>query len=144
MTGPTWKLEFPYKRSVGPVIGGFLTGLRERRVLGAPTADGRVLVPPLEYDPETGEDTGELGEVGQSGVVERATWVENPLPNAPFEGPFAYALVKLDGADTAMLHLLDAGSPAAIQPGMRVKIRWRAETAGHITDIECFEPETSS
>jgi uncharacterized OB-fold protein len=143
MTAPTWKLEFPYKRSVGPVIGGFLTGLRERRVLGAPTADGRVLVPPLEYDPETGEDTGELLEVGQVGVVERATWVEQPLPNAPFDGPVAYALVKLDGADTAMLHLLDAGSRDAVQPGMRVKIRWRAETTGHITDIECFGPETT-
>jgi uncharacterized OB-fold protein len=141
MTAPTWKLEFPYKRSVGPVIGGFLTGLRERRVLGAPTADGRVLVPPLEYDPETGEDTGELREVGQGGVVEGATWVEHPLPNAPFDGPFAYALVKLDGADTALLHVLDAGSRDAVRPGMRVKIRWRAETTGHITDIECFEPE---
>lgn len=143
MTSPTWKLEFPYKRSVGPVIGGFLAGLRERRVLGASTPDGRVLVPPLEYDPETGDDTGELREVGQTGVVEHATWVAQPLENAPLEGPFAYALVKLDGADTAMLHLLDAKSPDAVHPGMRVKIRWRAETTGHITDIECFEPEPS-
>ena len=51
----TWKLEFPYRRSVGPVIGAFLTGLRERRVVGVRTAGGRVLVPPFEYDPETGE-----------------------------------------------------------------------------------------
>jgi uncharacterized OB-fold protein len=143
MTAPTWKLEFPYKRSVGPVIGAFLAGLQDRRVLGAPTADGRILVPPLEYDPETGESTGELREVGQAGVVEHATWVDEPLANAPVEGPFAYALVKLDGADTAMLHLLDAGSRDAVRPGMRVKVRWRAETTGHITDIECFEPERS-
>jgi hypothetical protein len=140
MTDATWTLEFPYKRSVGPVIGGFLTGLRDRRVLGSPTASGRVIVPPLEYDPDTGEDTGELREVGQAGVVEHATWVAEPLTNAPFDGPVAYALVKLDGADTAMLHLLAAGSPDALRPGMRVKIRWRAETTGHITDIECFEP----
>ena len=35
----TWNLEFPYRRSVGPVIGEFLGGLRDRRVLGV--AHGR-------------------------------------------------------------------------------------------------------
>jgi uncharacterized OB-fold protein len=144
VTSATWKLEFPYKRSVGPVIGGFLTGLRERRVLGAATSAGRVLVPPLEYDPETGEPTGQLREVGQSGVVEHATWVDDPLSCAPFDRPFAYALVRLDGADTAMLHALDVPEREAARAGMRVKIRWRAETTGHLTDIECFEPEDAS
>jgi uncharacterized OB-fold protein len=143
MAEATWKLEFPYRRSVGPVIGGFLAGLRDRTVLGAPTESGRVLVPPLEYDPDTGDATGELQEVGQAGVVEGFAWVTQPHSNAPLDRPFAYALVRLDGADTAMLHALDAGSPDAIEPGMRVRIRWRAETTGHITDIECFEPETA-
>ena len=50
----TWTLEFPYRRSVGPVIGAFLTGLRDHKVVGVRTAGGRVLVPPFEYDPETG------------------------------------------------------------------------------------------
>ena len=30
-------LEFPYKRSLGPVIGAFMTGLRDGRILGART-----------------------------------------------------------------------------------------------------------
>ena len=60
-----FKLEFPYKRSLGPVIGSFLAGLKEQRLLGARTTSGHVLVPPLEYDPETGESTeAELVEVG--------------------------------------------------------------------------------
>src|SRR2546422_529915 len=33
-------LEYPYTRSVGPVIGRFLTGLRERRVEGVPLSAG--------------------------------------------------------------------------------------------------------
>ena len=52
-----FKLAFPYKRSLGPTIGGFLAGLKQQRLLGARTAAGRVLVPPLEYDPESGEST---------------------------------------------------------------------------------------
>jgi len=47
-------LEFPYSRTLGPVIGAFLNGLREQRIVGIRTAKGRVLVPPLEYDPEDG------------------------------------------------------------------------------------------
>ncbi len=137
----TWTLEFPYRRSVGPVVGEFLTGLRDRKVLGARTADGRVLVPPLEYDPDTGEATNELVEVGSSGTVEGHTWLPEPRAKAPLDEPFAWALVRLDGADTTILHALDGGSPDKVQQGMRVRIRWRDETKGHITDIECFEPE---
>ena len=36
-----------------PVIGRFLTGLRDGRILAVRLADGRVLVPPTEYDPAT-------------------------------------------------------------------------------------------
>ena len=142
---PTWKLEFPYRRSVGPVIGAFLAGLRDKRVLGVRTASGKVLVPPFEYDPDSGEATGETCEVGQTGTLERFAWAPAPSRNAPLDRPFAWAMVKLDGADTSLLHVLDVPSPDGLQAGMRVRVRWREETTGHLTDIECFEPgETST
>ena len=136
----TWKLEFPYRRSVGPVIGAFLTALRDKRVIGVRAPDGRVLVPPFEYDPETGEALTELVDVGSEGVVERAAWVTEPLRTHPLDRPFAWALVKLDGADTALLHAFDCGSADRAQPGTRVRVRWATETEGHIKDIACFEP----
>jgi uncharacterized OB-fold protein len=134
-------LEYPYKRSVGPVIGRFLAGLRDGRIEGARTPSGKVLVPPAEYDPETGEATGELVEVGASGEVTTWAWVAAPRPKHPLDRPFAWALVKLDGADTSLLHAVDAGEESAMKTGMRVRVRWRDERAGHITDIACFEPE---
>jgi uncharacterized OB-fold protein len=136
----TWKLEFPYRRSVGPVIGAFLTALRDKRVIGVRAPDGRVLVPPFEYDPETGEALTELVDVASEGVVERAAWVTEPLRTHPLDRPFAWALVKLDGADTSLLHAFDCGSAARAQPGTRVRVRWASETEGHIKDIACFEP----
>jgi uncharacterized OB-fold protein len=135
----TWKLEFPYRRSVGPVIGAFLTALRDRHVVGVRTANGRVLVPPFEYDPETGDALSDMVEVGSAGVVEHAAWVTEPLRTHPLDRPFAWALVKLDGADTPMLHALDCGSADAARAGARVRIRWADETEGHIRDIACFE-----
>ena len=143
-------LEYPYSRSVGPVIGAFLTGLRDGRILGATSraADGSptVIVPPTEYDPVTGADVGDLVEVGQSGVVTTWSWAQTPTDGQPLDRPFAWALVKLDGADTAMLHAVDAGSPGAMSSGMRVSARWRpaSERRGALQDIECFVPEGGS
>jgi uncharacterized OB-fold protein len=136
----SWTLEFPYRRSLGPVVGAFFTGLRDGKVVGTKTAGGRVLVPPLEYDPETGEAVQDgFVDVADVGTVEHAAWVAEPLRKHPLQTPFAWVLVKLDGADTALLHALDAPHDVAVK-GARVKIRWRAERQGHITDIECFEP----
>ena len=135
----TWKLEFPYRRSVGPVIGAFLTGLRDRKVVGVRTTGGHVLVPPFEYDPDTGDEVAELVEVGTEGVVVHAAWVVEPLRTHPLDRPFAWAMVRLDGADTPLLHALDCGSADRAAPGTRVRIRWRDETVGHLSDIECFE-----
>ena len=100
-----------------------------------------MLVPPLEYDPETGDENGDWVEVGQSGVVKGWTWVENPGPKQPLDHGFAWALIQLDGADSSMLHALDAGAIDRVSTGMRVRVRWAEETKGHISDIACFEPE---
>jgi hypothetical protein len=134
-------LEYTYTRSVGPVIGRFLGALQERRLVGVRTASGRVLFPPQEYDPETGDPVDEFAEVGPAGTVVTWAWVGEPRPKHPLQRPFAWALIRPDGADTAMLHAVDAGDESRMSTGMRVRVRWRDETAGEIQDIACFEPE---
>jgi uncharacterized OB-fold protein len=133
-------LEYPFSRTVGPVQSAFLTGLREGLVLGVRTSDGRVLCPPVEYDPVTSDELTELVELGDTGTVTTWSWEPSPRPNQPLHHPFAWALVRLDGADTSLLHAVDAGSPERIATGSRVRIRWDAERVGAITDIACFEP----
>ncbi|MFD9261200.1 Zn-ribbon domain-containing OB-fold protein [Streptomyces sp. NPDC059538] len=133
-------VEFPFTRSLGPVQSAFLSGLREGVVLGVKTSDGKVMVPPVEYDPVTAEEIRELVEVGATGTVTTWAWNDRPRPQQPLDTPFAWVLVKLDGADTALLHALDAPGPDAVRTGMRVRVRWAAERTGAITDIACFEP----
>src|ERR1700683_5024872 len=86
-------IEYTYTRSVGPVIGAFFTGLRDGKILGATTAGGTVVVTPTE-------DVGERAEVGQSGVVTTWAWAQRPLKGQPLDRPFAWALIRLDGAGT--------------------------------------------
>ncbi len=133
------KVEFDYTRSLGPVLSTFMTGLRDRTIFGSRTGDGRVLVPPVEYDPVTHEPSVDLVEVGQTGTVQTWTWVSSPVRDQPLDHPFAFALVLLDGADTPILHAVDAGSPDAMSTGMRVRVRWAEHRLGHIRDF-LFEP----
>jgi uncharacterized OB-fold protein len=134
-------LEFPYRRSLGPVIGAFMTALAEQRILGARTASGAVLVPPLEHDPTTGAPVADdLVEVGPGGEVTSWAWVSHPSPRHPLDHPFAFALIKLDGASTALVHAVDAGDIAKMRTGMRVAPRWAAEPKCAVTDIEAFVP----
>lgn len=133
-------VAFDYTRSTGPVVGRFLSGLRDGVVVGGRTSTGQVVVPPLEFDPVTHEATTDFVEVSSVGTVTSWTWVPEPVKDQPFDRPFAFALVTLDGADVPLLHALDVSSPDEVGTGMRVRVRWAAERVGHINDIACFEP----
>lgn len=133
-------LEYAYKRSLGPVLSEFFTGLRDGRLLGARTATGRVLVPPTEYDPLTGEDIAGLEAVAEEGTLTSYTWVDNPSQHHPVDRPFAFGLIRLDGCDTDLLHVILADR-ADLQTGVRVRASWRpaAHRAGAMSDIAGFE-----
>jgi len=132
-------VEFPYTRSLGPVLSRFMTGLAAGRIVGGVLADGRVAVPPPEFDPTTLAPVTEFRDVAGSGEVVTWSWVDEPLPGQPLDRPFAWALIRLDGADTPLLHAVAADSAAAMSTGMRVRARWGEERAGAITDL-VFEP----
>ena len=130
-------LEFPYTRSVGPVIGAYLDGLEAGRLLASRAGD-RTLSPPLEYDPATGASVEpELVEVGPEGVVTSWTWVDAPNPNHPLDRPFAFALIQLDGADTAMVHVVDG-------PARRHQHRRAGPARGGATSAPATSPTSSA
>ncbi|MEV0034081.1 OB-fold domain-containing protein [Nocardia sp. NPDC050793] len=136
-----YEIEFPFERTVGPVVGTFLAGLRERRLFGARTERGTVICPPPEFDPVTGRELGELVELAPVGAVESWTWVRG-RPGDPIDGDFAWALIAIDGAEGTFFHALDAcGDPARIRRGLRVRARWADERHGTLSDLRCFEPE---
>jgi uncharacterized protein len=136
------RVSFDYTRSTGPVLGRFLTGLRDGQVLAGTLADGQSAVPPPEFDPTTHKAVEEFVEVSTTGTVVTWSWVPEPVEGQPLDRPFAWALVLLDGAETPLLHALDVASPDDVHTGQRVQVRWADERVGAITDIACFEPAT--
>ena len=133
-------LEYTFKRSLGPVLSRFFTALRDRTLLGVRAADGRVLFPPSEYDPTTGEALEELVELSPEGTVTSWTWIDEPREKHPVDRPFAFALVRLDGADTPFLTVVEAPAREAMATGMRVTARFRDTRGQGIRDIAGFVP----
>jgi uncharacterized OB-fold protein len=137
------KVEFDYTRSLGPVLSRFMSALAQHQILGGVLSDGRVVVPPPEYDPVTHAPVDDLVPVADSGVVQTWSWVPEPVADQPLDRPFAFAHVLLDGADAPLLHAVAVDSPDAIETGMRVKARWADDTTGTIRDILWFEPTSA-
>lgn len=132
-------VEYGFNRTTGPVIGAFLTALRDKRVLGIRDTQGRVVCPPVEYDPDNGQPLTEMVEVGTEGTVTSWSWVSQAREGQRLGRPHALALIRLEGADTSMLHVVDAAGPEALSTGARVRVRWSDERQGLMDDIECFE-----
>ena len=136
-------LEYPYTRTTGPFVGPFLTALRDGKLIGN-QINGRTFCPPFEYDPDTGAAApAEFVEVGPGGTVVGWTWIAEPSEKHPFAHPFAFALIRIDGADVPMVHAVDTGTIDTMQTGMRVAAQYRDERHGAITDVY-FVPEAEA
>ncbi len=133
-------IGFDYTRSLGSVRERFATDLQQGRITGVRGSDGRVHVPAIEHDPRTAEPLSECVPVSDHGVVETWCWTPEPRPGQPLDHPFAWAMVRLDGADTPMLSAIDVRSPEQVRTGMRVRVRWSPNPSGSIDDIARFEP----
>ena len=134
-----FELGYTYTRSTGPVVGRFLTELKKRNIVGIKASDGRVVVPPMEYDPDTAAELSEFVQVGQQGEIVSFAWVKEPRAAHPMQVPFAWAMIKLDGADVPMIHCVAAAAESDIATRARVRAVWADETIGFITDIRCVE-----
>ena len=137
-----FELAYTYKRSNGPVMSKFFESLGEQKILGTKSSTGKVFAPAAEFDPDTHEALSEIIEVGPGGVVETFSWIENPQHHHLIKQPFAFALIKLDGADTSMLHMITNCDESDLCIGSRVTAMWSKTQEQRITDIQFFTLES--
>lgn len=136
------QIKVPYKWSVGEVGSRFLTTIRdEQRFLAnrCPVC-GRIFVPPRA---NCGSCFVAIGaddwlQVGPQGTVTSFTVVSDGHAIRPVSGDFAYALIRLDGADTAICHLVTENLDS-LRIGSRVEAVFSPERRGDISDIKAFK-----
>ena len=134
-------ITFPYKRSLGPVVGAFMTALTEKRILGirngdarAGAADGVGSGDRRRAGPRAGR--GRPGRHRRVVDVGARTRRSSTRSTGRSRSPSSAST----GPSTPLLHAVDAGSPGAMADGMRVAPRWKGTRIGHIDDIACFVP----
>ncbi len=134
-------MEFPYKHSTGETVGRFLAGLKEQKTIWGQRVKGQgVVVPPMGYSELDAAGGGEWVAVQDTGVITAAAIVREPIERLhPVDEPFAFVLVKLDGADTAFAHIA-RGDLGTLKVGARVQAEWEPddERVGSVRDIAAF------
>jgi uncharacterized OB-fold protein len=135
------QLALTYRRSLGRAERTFLSGLADGRIWGSRDAQGQVTVPPVDWDPDRGAPTVDFVAVEPRGRVVSWTWVAEPAPGGPLERPYALALIRLHGATTSLLHVVDVEHSDVMRTGLAVRADWAAERCGRILDIRAFVPD---
>jgi uncharacterized OB-fold protein len=134
----TLPVSFRYTPGVGTT--SFLEALRDRGVLlGSRCAHCEVTYVPCRTFCERcfTELTPDV-ECGPGGALASWTIGEIGVDEEPLEEPVMLGLVRLDGADTLLLHRLVGVDAPAI--GMTVRAILAEERVGSILDLEGFGP----
>ena len=137
------KVNLPFSYSAGATASRFFVELRDRqRIMGKRCPGcGRVIVPPPLFCKQCFVETAEWLEVGPRGTLITYTVVFRRQPHHPMDAPLPYGIIRLDGADTSIVHLLGEVEPDHIRDGMRMRAVFRKKRQGNILDIAYFKPD---
>ncbi len=134
------RISIPFLYSTGPALHRFFEGLREGVLYaGRCTGCGFRRVPPQSSCGRCWRPVEELLPLSGRGRLVSFTRLPHAvaeLPDVP--PPVTYGLLALDGADTHLVHLVEAPAGVALRLGTPVEAVWRPERKGSILDIAHF------
>jgi uncharacterized OB-fold protein len=140
--------DIPFRHTAGQTASRFLRELKEnKRIMGVRCSScRRVLVPPRGFCERCFVPVDDWVQVRDTGALSTFTIVYAQFTGLPAP-PYCAGLIKLDGADTALMHYVGGvdlqdleKAKQAVRVGMRLQAVWRDQREGKISDIECFRP----
>lgn len=136
------QIAVPYTWWVGELGSRFLISLRDEAVILGNRCVGcnTVYVPPRKNCGKCFSDIDGVVELSDQGTVSGYSIVRFSHPLQPLEPPFAYALIRLDGADVSLAHIIKRDLHR-LEAGVRVRACFKEpnQRTGHILDIDSFE-----
>ena len=142
-----WKTDLPYRYSIGKLAVKFFEELKKnKKILGSKCPKcGKVNMPPRAVcaDCFVQMTLKDMVELPPRGTLEGFTVVNYPFTDPTTGGlrmfPYGYAIFKLDGADTYMMHFVDETDPSKLKIGQRVEAVFKEEREGNLGDIPYFK-----
>lgn len=128
----------------GQAGSAFYIALRdEKKILGSPCKTcGLVYWPPRTTCGRCFAElkVSDMTPLGPEGILLTYTQVAYSEPVHPKGSPIIYGIIKLDGADTGLTHLIDEVSFDDLKPGLRMTPVFAETRNGNILDIKYFKP----
>jgi uncharacterized OB-fold protein len=137
------KLALPYSYFAGRVGSKFLTTIRDdKKIMGIKCNKcNKVFVPPRQTCDICMEDIRDNWvDVQNTGEVTNFTVVRYDDKHLPKKAPYILAMIKLDGADTSLVHVVGGIDVDKAKTGLKVRAVFADETTSTILDIDHFAP----
>jgi uncharacterized OB-fold protein len=138
------KLALPYQYFAGRTGSRFLIALRDEKKINGLRCEkcNKTFIPPRSTCERCFSDISDNWvELKNSGTVTGFTIVRYAEPHQPLEPPYILALIKLDGADTPILHLIKGIPIGQMKVGLKVKAVFAEKATSTIMDIDHFRPD---
>ena len=121
-------ISLPYTLTTGRAAGSFLAELGNKRILGSRCDEcERVMVPPQDYCTRCGTPSETFVRMPETGTVTAVTRTAKGV----------LALIRLDGADTDLLHRIPEDGPG-VTVGARVRGVWADTASTSVLDLDGF------
>ncbi|MBN1376251.1 MAG: Zn-ribbon domain-containing OB-fold protein [Dehalococcoidia bacterium] len=135
-------IQAPYKYSMGVLASEFFVKLRDSKQITAAKcpACGSITVPPRSACPKCFAKITDLVELSGKGTLVTYTVVHYASSVQAAEPPYAVGVIKLEGADKAITHLLGEVDFKKLKKGMKLKPVFKNKRSGCMLDIEYFKP----
>jgi len=135
-------LKVPYRYNMGKVGSRFFIEIRDhKKILGIKCPKCHITyVPPRATCGRCFSLLQDWVEVSDQGTLETFTVVRYSTSVQPVPAPLIYGIIKLDGADTGLAHLIGETSPEKLRIGLRLKAVFKDERQGNMLDILYFKP----
>jgi hypothetical protein len=132
----------PYKYSVGSLASKFFIDLRDKKKLGAAKCHkcGFVNMPPRSVCPKCFSKIEELVDISGAGTLVSFTRVNYDSAVQAVKPPYAIGIIKMDGADTSMVHFLGDVDFKSLKAGMKLEPVFNEKRNANILDIKYFKP----
>jgi len=136
------ELKVPYRYSMGATASRFFTEIRDNKeIMGIKCSKCSVVyVPPRSTCGRCFSPLNDWVGVSDRGTLETYTRVRYDTPTQPVAAPFFYGVIKLDGADTGLPHLIGDTNGKEPRIGMCLQAVFKEERAGNMLDILYFKP----
>ncbi len=134
-----YKMEAEFDWSYGKISRFFAELKDNKKIMGTKCPKcGTVFCPPTSDCPKCWVPT-EWVEVGPQGTVIHFSVIHLPNLWMKRKAPYTIGLIKLDGADTGLMHFVDETDLKKLMAKPRVEAVFAEERKGYPTDIDYFK-----